>query len=69
MRKCQKPRGRAALALVVKVGSVVETEEERGVAHIVEHLAFNATEVSAGVQRLSLEFEYFLSFYCGITYV
>jgi len=55
--------------LVVKVGSVVETEEERGVAHIVEHLAFNATEVSAGVQRLSLEFEYFLSFYCGITYV
>eukprot|EP00983_Pelagomonas_calceolata_P092762 1157706-Pelagomonas_calceolata.AAC.2 len=26
------------------VGSVVEEEGERGIAHIVEHLAFNATE-------------------------
>lgn len=30
---------------VPQVGSVVEEEAERGVAHIVEHLAFNATEV------------------------
>ncbi|KAH6755599.1 Insulinase family protein [Perilla frutescens var. hirtella] len=39
-----KPRMRAALALAVKVGSVLEEEEERGVAHIVEHLAFSATK-------------------------
>ena len=26
------------------MGSVAETEEERGVAHICEHLAFNGTE-------------------------
>lgn len=39
-----KPRHRAALALGVKVGSVLEEEEERGVAHIVEHLAFSATK-------------------------
>lgn len=39
-----KPRMRAALALAVKVGSVLEDEEERGVAHIVEHLAFSATK-------------------------
>ncbi|CAA3027767.1 zinc protease PQQL-like isoform X1 [Olea europaea subsp. europaea] len=38
-----KPKMRAALALAVKVGSVLEEEEERGVAHIVEHLAFSAT--------------------------
>lgn len=38
-----KPKMRAALALVVKAGSVLEEEDERGVAHIVEHLAFNAT--------------------------
>ncbi|KAJ7536029.1 hypothetical protein O6H91_12G054400 [Diphasiastrum complanatum] len=38
-----KPRARAALALAVKVGSVLEEDEERGVAHIVEHLAFSAT--------------------------
>ncbi|KAK8921287.1 hypothetical protein KSP39_PZI019966 [Platanthera zijinensis] len=39
-----KPRMRAALALAVKVGSVLEEDEERGVAHIVEHLAFSATK-------------------------
>ncbi|GAY50432.1 zinc protease PQQL-like [Citrus sinensis] len=39
-----KPRMRAALALAVKAGSVLEEEHERGVAHIVEHLAFSATE-------------------------
>ncbi len=38
MRPCSKPAQRAAIALAVKVGSVVETEEERGVAHILEHL-------------------------------
>ncbi|XP_061347588.1 zinc protease PQQL-like isoform X3 [Gastrolobium bilobum] len=39
-----KPRMRAALALAVRVGSVLEEEDERGVAHIVEHLAFSATK-------------------------
>lgn len=44
-RLCKKPVNRASLHLVVKAGSVLEEEHERGVAHIVEHLAFNATEV------------------------
>ncbi|XP_057813480.1 zinc protease PQQL-like isoform X2 [Cryptomeria japonica] len=44
VRKNAKPRMRAALALGVKVGSVLEEEDERGVAHIVEHLAFSATK-------------------------
>ncbi|KAK9715778.1 hypothetical protein RND81_06G188600 [Saponaria officinalis] len=43
VRPNSKPKMRAALALVVKAGSVLEEENERGVAHIVEHLAFNAT--------------------------
>ncbi|KAK3161034.1 hypothetical protein QOZ80_1BG0070790 [Eleusine coracana subsp. coracana] len=43
VRSNPKPRMRAALSLAVKVGSVVEEEHERGVAHIVEHLAFSAT--------------------------
>ncbi|KAH7572183.1 hypothetical protein JRO89_XS04G0216300 [Xanthoceras sorbifolium] len=38
-----KPKMRAALSLAVKAGSVLEEEDERGVAHIVEHLAFSAT--------------------------
>ncbi|XP_044463820.1 zinc protease PQQL-like isoform X2 [Mangifera indica] len=44
VRRNSKPRMRAALALAVKVGSILEEEDERGVAHIVEHLAFNATK-------------------------
>jgi zinc protease len=37
------PENRAHLALVVNAGSVLEREEERGLAHFVEHLAFNDT--------------------------
>ncbi|GMH03369.1 hypothetical protein Nepgr_005208 [Nepenthes gracilis] len=43
VRSNSKPRMRAALALAVKAGSVLEEEDERGIAHIVEHLAFSAT--------------------------
>ncbi|XP_024516679.1 zinc protease PQQL-like [Selaginella moellendorffii] len=43
VRQNAKPRARAALALGVRIGSVMEEEEERGVAHILEHLAFSAT--------------------------
>ena len=46
VKKCARPQKRAALALAVSIGSAVETDDEQGVAHIVEHLAFNATEVS-----------------------
>ncbi|OMO91642.1 hypothetical protein COLO4_18248 [Corchorus olitorius] len=44
VRRNPKPKNRAALALAVKVGSVLEEENERGVAHIIEHLAFSATK-------------------------
>ncbi|KAL5728894.1 hypothetical protein ACHQM5_001921 [Ranunculus cassubicifolius] len=44
VRSNPKPKMRAALALAIKIGSIVEEEEERGVAHIVEHLAFSATK-------------------------
>jgi zinc protease len=38
------PENRAYLTLVVKAGSVLEEEDERGLAHFVEHMAFNGTE-------------------------
>ena len=38
-----RPEGRAYLTLAVNAGSVLETEEERGLAHFVEHMAFNGT--------------------------
>ena len=39
-----EPRDRAQLSLVVKAGSVLEEEAQRGLAHLVEHMAFNGTE-------------------------
>ncbi|MDR2842567.1 MAG: insulinase family protein, partial [Spirochaetaceae bacterium] len=40
----KKPQDRAFLTLAVNAGSVLETEEERGLAHFVEHMAFNGTK-------------------------
>jgi zinc protease len=39
-----KPQGRAYLTLAVDAGSVLEQEHEQGLAHFVEHMAFNGTE-------------------------
>jgi zinc protease len=39
-----QPEGRAYLTLAVDAGSVLETEDERGLAHFVEHMAFIRTE-------------------------
>ena len=40
----EEPRERAHLSLIVKAGSILEEEEQRGLAHFVEHMAFNGTE-------------------------
>ena len=42
--KHQKPEQRAALWLVVNAGSVLEDNDQRGLAHFVEHMAFNGTK-------------------------
>jgi len=38
------PENRAYLTLAVKAGSVLEEDDEQGLAHFVEHVAFNGTE-------------------------
>mgnify|MGYP005835990993 CR=1 FL=1 len=43
IRENKKPEKIAALELVVNVGSVLEDEGEQGIAHFVEHMAFNGT--------------------------
>ena len=40
----KKPEKRAELRLVVKAGSVLEDDDQRGLAHFVEHMAFNGTK-------------------------
>lgn len=44
VRENGRPENRAELRLVVNAGSLQETEEQRGLAHFVEHMAFNGTE-------------------------
>ncbi len=39
-----EPIGRAHISLAVKAGSVLETDDQQGLAHFVEHMAFNGTE-------------------------
>jgi zinc protease len=44
VRANKKPEKRAELRLVVKTGSVLEDDDQQGLAHFVEHMAFNGTE-------------------------
>ncbi len=39
-----EPPQRASMRLLVRRGSAVETESERGLAHFIEHMAFNGTK-------------------------
>ncbi len=39
-----EPRDRIMLRLAVNAGSVLEDDDQRGVAHLVEHMAFNGSE-------------------------
>ncbi len=44
IRPNSRPENRAELRLVVNAGSVLENENQRGLAHLLEHMAFNGTE-------------------------
>lgn len=39
-----EPKGRASLRLLVLAGSLNETDDQRGLAHFLEHMAFNGSE-------------------------
>lgn len=41
--KNSKPENKAMLNLVVKTGSLMEEDNEQGIAHFMEHMAFNGT--------------------------
>lgn len=43
IRTNQKPENRAELWLVVNAGSIQEDDDQQGLAHFVEHMAFNGT--------------------------
>jgi zinc protease len=57
-----EPPGRVSLRLYVNSGSLMETEDQRGLAHFTEHMAFNGTKHHAAgdmveyFQRLGMGF-------------
>jgi len=44
IRQNNKPENRIEMRLAVKAGSVLEDDDQRGLAHFVEHMAFNGTK-------------------------
>ncbi|MEO0795681.1 MAG: insulinase family protein [Verrucomicrobiota bacterium] len=57
-----EPPGRVSLRLLVRAGSLQETEAQRGLAHFLEHMAFNGSEnyppgeLIEFLQRLGMSF-------------
>jgi zinc protease len=43
VRRNQRPENRVMLRLAVQAGSIDEAEDQRGLAHVLEHMAFNGT--------------------------
>jgi zinc protease len=62
IRPNHEPKNRASLRLLVQAGSFFETEQQRGLAHFLEHMAFNgSTHYEAGTlveffQRMGMNF-------------
>jgi zinc protease len=62
VRRNTQPQHRAELRLVVNAGSVLEDDDQRGLAHFVEHMSFNGTlhfpqqAVAAFMQSLGMRF-------------
>lgn len=58
----REPKGRASLRLLIETGSLYETEGQRGLAHFLEHMAFNgSTHYAPGTmveffQRMGMSF-------------
>jgi zinc protease len=62
IRQNKKPEKRAELRLVVKAGSTLEDDDQQGLAHLVEHMAFNGTkhfpknEIVSFIESLGMRF-------------
>src|SRR6202521_5842257 len=62
VRANHQPQARAELRLVVNAGSVLEDEDQRGLAHFVEHMSFNGTlhfpkqQIAGFMQSLGMRF-------------
>ena len=71
IRKNVEPKKRAELYLVNKIGSIVENDDQQGLAHFTEHMAFNGTkdfpknELVSYLQKAGVRFGADLNAYTG----
>ena len=71
IRKNAKPEKKVELRLVVNAGSILEDNDQQGLAHFNEHMAFNGTthfkknELVSYLQSLGIEFGADLNAYTG----
>src|SRR6476661_7529036 len=71
IRKNVEPKNRAELYLINKVGSIVENDDQQGLAHFTEHMAFNGTkdfpknELVGYLQKAGVRFGADLNAYTG----
>ncbi|MBM3906503.1 MAG: insulinase family protein [Gemmatimonadetes bacterium] len=62
IRQNGKPEKRAELRLIIRAGSILEDDDQRGLAHYVEHMAFNGTwrfpkqDIVAFLERSGMRF-------------
>lgn len=71
IRSNKKPEKKVELRLVVNVGSIVEDNDQQGLAHMAEHMAFNGTknfkknDIVSYLQSIGVEFGGDLNAYTG----
>ncbi|HSF45299.1 MAG TPA: pitrilysin family protein, partial [Chitinophagaceae bacterium] len=71
IRENGKPENKVELRLVVKVGSIMEDDDQQGLAHMAEHMAFNGTknfkknEIISYLQDIGVGFGSDLNAYTG----
>jgi len=54
IRHNEQPKGRAEFWLVQSTGSLVEEDDERGLAHFIEHIAFHGTRNFPGIDMVDI---------------
>ncbi|MFN5422378.1 MAG: M16 family metallopeptidase, partial [bacterium] len=71
IKENKKPEKKVELRLVVKVGSIMEDDDQQGLAHMAEHMAFNGTknfkknDIVSFLQGIGVEFGGDLNAYTG----
>ena len=71
VRQNTRPENRAVLRLIVNAGSVLEDEDQLGLAHFLEHMAFNGTEsfekqeIIDYLERIGMQFGADINAYTG----